>query len=167
MPLFEARQPVPRPNVVNIGFAPALGQINQVLRNHNIPIQDNPFELQEENFFEVREARAQRMEEAMLAEARRARVPRPFDELNQEEQDELLEEIERQELRALEDIRINRRNQIDMSQVEEVMKVRHLNKGERDMYHQPKPDWHDTPKGDMCKNACVLEVEDIIRKHIK
>jgi len=102
---------------------------------------------------------------------RQAQMLRPFG-IAQDEEDvaELLEEMERAERRAMQEEemrRINRLNRIDMSEVEEVMKVRHLNKGERDMYHNPKPDWHDSKKGDVCKNACVLEVEDIIRKHIK
>lgn len=63
--------------------------------------------------------------------------------------------------------RINRINPEVMTAVEEAMRARHLNKPERDEYHNPRPDWHDTKKGDVLKSASTLEVEDIIRKHIK
>ena len=60
---------------------------------------------------------------------------------------------------------VNNHNNIRMAEVEEVMKQRHLNKNERARYHLPKPDWKETPKGEVCKNSSSLEVEDIISKH--
>lgn len=52
-----------------------------------------------------------------------------------------------------------------MSEIDEVLKVRHLTRHEREGLHQPARDWKETPKGDVCKNACTLEVEDILSKH--
>lgn len=52
-----------------------------------------------------------------------------------------------------------------MSDIAVVMKERHLSKSERQAYHQPKNDWKESPKGDVCKNASTLEVEDIITKY--
>lgn len=51
--------------------------------------------------------------------------------------------------------------------LEALMKERHLTKNERDLFHKPLNDWHDSKKGDVLKSASSLEVEDIIRKHIK
>jgi len=52
-----------------------------------------------------------------------------------------------------------------MNDIAGVMKERHLSKSERAAYHQPKNDWKESPKGDVCKNASTLEVEDIITKY--
>lgn len=58
-------------------------------------------------------------------------------------------------------------NQEVMAEVTEVMKVRHLSKNERAHYHRPKADWKESPKGEVCKSSCTLEVEDIISRHCK
>lgn len=47
------------------------------------------------------------------------------------------------------------------------LKTQHLTKTERDYLHFPASDWYDTGKGEVCKNACTLEVSDIISKYIK
>lgn len=62
--------------------------------------------------------------------------------------------------------RFSRTNTFNMSDVEETLKVRHLSRDERRSLHQPLPDWKESPKGDVCKNACTLEVDDIIGKHL-
>lgn len=62
-------------------------------------------------------------------------------------------------------VQFNNHNNNYMSEIEETMKQRHLSKNERARLHQPKPDWKETPKGEVCKNSSTLEVEDIISKH--
>ena len=51
--------------------------------------------------------------------------------------------------------------------LEQVLKERHLTRSERSVYHQPRPDWKESSRGDVCKNASTLEVEDIITKYKK
>lgn len=67
--------------------------------------------------------------------------------------------------RAVNPFDLEDNNEQLMSDVEETLKVRHLTKYEREGLHQPARDWKETPKGDVCKNACTLEVEDILSKH--
>lgn len=43
------------------------------------------------------------------------------------------------------------------------MKKRHLNKEERQYYHQPKNDWLESPSGEVCKSACTLVVDDLVK----
>ena len=43
-------------------------------------------------------------------------------------------------------------------------KKRHLTKPERDMLHKPASDWCETGRGEVCKSACTLEIDDIIIK---
>jgi len=47
---------------------------------------------------------------------------------------------------------------------EKVFKERHLQRDERSMLHHPKSDWCESPKGDICKSACTLEISDLIAK---
>ncbi len=49
--------------------------------------------------------------------------------------------------------------------LESVLKVRHLSRYERQALHAPPSDWKATERGDVCKNACTLEVEDLLEKH--
>jgi len=44
----------------------------------------------------------------------------------------------------------------------ELLKKRHLNKSERQAYHKPKRDWELTNKGEVCKSACSLVVDDLV-----
>lgn len=44
----------------------------------------------------------------------------------------------------------------------EILKKRHLNKNERQAYHKPKRDWELTNKGEVCKSACSLVVDDLV-----
>jgi hypothetical protein len=44
------------------------------------------------------------------------------------------------------------------------LKKRHLNKQERDAFHNLKSDWCESPRGDVCKNASSLEIDDIVSK---
>lgn len=53
---------------------------------------------------------------------------------------------------------------LDTPALEKALKKRHLNSDERGAYHQPKSDWCETGRGDMCKSACSLEVEDLVVK---
>lgn len=53
----------------------------------------------------------------------------------------------------------------DMESIKKEMKTRHLTRSERDALHNPETDWIQTPRGEVCKNACSLEVEDIITKY--
>lgn len=48
--------------------------------------------------------------------------------------------------------------------VKTLMKKRHLTKPERDQLHKPESDWVNTPRGEVCRNACTIEVADIIKK---
>lgn len=43
-----------------------------------------------------------------------------------------------------------------------LLKTRHLSKQERDMLHNPASDWCETNKGEVCKNACTLEIADLL-----
>lgn len=45
------------------------------------------------------------------------------------------------------------------------LKVRHLRKNERDAHHRPASDVVEGGKGEVCKNACTLELQDIIIKY--
>lgn len=45
-----------------------------------------------------------------------------------------------------------------------LLKKRHLSKQERDMLHNPASDWCETNKGEVCKNACSLEISDLLDK---
>lgn len=47
------------------------------------------------------------------------------------------------------------------------MKHRHLSKNERDYLHQPKTDWCQTTRGEECRSACTLVVDDIVSKHLR
>lgn len=49
--------------------------------------------------------------------------------------------------------------------VKEEIKKRHLRKNERDAHHKPASDVVECGKGEVCKNACTLELEDIIIKY--
>ena len=49
--------------------------------------------------------------------------------------------------------------------IKEILLSRHLDRNERQSLHNPKSDWSDTGRGDVCKNACTLEVNDILSKH--
>lgn len=42
------------------------------------------------------------------------------------------------------------------------LKKMHLNRDMRSVLHRPKSDWFETPRGEVCKNACSLVVDDII-----
>lgn len=44
------------------------------------------------------------------------------------------------------------------------LKERHLSKRERQAFHKPKSDILSTDRGEVCKNACTLEVDDLIAK---
>lgn len=50
-------------------------------------------------------------------------------------------------------------------ELKELMKQRHLQKYERDALHKPKPDWKETPVGEVLYNSSSLVVEDIISKY--
>ena len=64
---------------------------------------------------------------------------------------------------SFEDVPIIRpKKQIKMD--EKVLKQRHLGRDERSLFHQPKSDWCESPKGDVCKSACSLEISDLVAK---
>lgn len=42
------------------------------------------------------------------------------------------------------------------------LKKSHLSRDMRSMMHKPKSDWYETPKGEVCKNASTLVIDDII-----
>ncbi len=42
---------------------------------------------------------------------------------------------------------------------------RHYSKHERERRHQPESDWCEGDRGEYCKNACTMDVQDIISKH--
>ena len=54
----------------------------------------------------------------------------------------------------------------DEKTLKDVMKKRHLNKDERQVYHKPTPDWVLTPSGEVCKSACHLVVDDLIKSAV-
>lgn len=43
-----------------------------------------------------------------------------------------------------------------------LLKKRHLNREERQMFHKPNPDWVQTTAGEVCKSACTLVVDDLV-----
>ena len=43
-------------------------------------------------------------------------------------------------------------------------KSAHLNRRLRELFHKPKPDWHETGTGEVCRNACNLPIEDLVSK---
>lgn len=43
-------------------------------------------------------------------------------------------------------------------------KSAHLNRRLRALFHKPKPDWHETGTGEVCRNACNLPIEDLVSK---
>jgi hypothetical protein len=47
------------------------------------------------------------------------------------------------------------------------LKDRHATARIRNYYHNPASDWKESDRGDVCVNACSLEVKDIIEKHNK
>ena len=85
--------------------------------------------------------------------------------LIEQEQARQMGELLQAARRAVNPFDLEDSNEQLMSSVEETLKVRHLTKHEREGLHQPARDWKETPKGDVCKNACTLEVEDILSKH--
>ena len=52
-------------------------------------------------------------------------------------------------------------------EVMEIMKERHLQKRERQSIHLPASDFCEGKRGEECKNACALEVKDIVIKYNK
>ena len=44
----------------------------------------------------------------------------------------------------------------------EELKKRHLTKQEREVLHKPASDWVETQRGETCKNACSLEISDLV-----
>lgn len=50
--------------------------------------------------------------------------------------------------------------------IDNLMKKRHLNQDERRLLHKPKSDWESTVRGDVCKSANTLTVDDIILNYI-
>ena len=90
----------------------------------------------------------------------------PVEQEQARQMDELLQAARREITgRAVNPFDLEDSNEQLMSSVEETLKVRHLTKHEREGLHKPARDWKETPKGDVCKNACTLEVEDILSKH--
>lgn len=53
---------------------------------------------------------------------------------------------------------------ISIENHEGILKERHLRKSERDVLHKPKTDYLEGGKGEVCKNACSLEIDDIVEK---
>lgn len=43
-----------------------------------------------------------------------------------------------------------------------LMKKRHLNRDERRALHQPKTDWAEGNRGEVCRSACELDVSDLL-----
>ena len=61
----------------------------------------------------------------------------------------------------------NRNMRPDTQLVEELtekMKSKHLRKEERNAIHRPLSDYYEGSRGEECKNACSLEVEDLVLK---
>lgn len=48
--------------------------------------------------------------------------------------------------------------------LEDRLKIKHLNRKERRMLHNPASDWKESEHGDVCRSACTLEVKDILDK---
>lgn len=52
--------------------------------------------------------------------------------------------------------------EIPMDKIEKIMKERHLTKAERQALHKPKSDWIEGKKGEECRAACELKVDDLV-----
>lgn len=52
--------------------------------------------------------------------------------------------------------------EIAMDKIEKIMKERHLTKAERQALHKPKSDWIEGRKGEECRAACELKVNDLV-----
>lgn len=52
--------------------------------------------------------------------------------------------------------------EIPMDKIEKIMKERHLTKAERQALHRPKSDWIEGKKGEECRAACELKVDDLV-----
>lgn len=52
--------------------------------------------------------------------------------------------------------------EIPMDKIEKIMKERHLTKAERQALHRPKSDWIEGKRGEECRAACELKVDDLV-----
>lgn len=50
----------------------------------------------------------------------------------------------------------------DKKSLEEKMKERHLNGAERRRAHKPKSDWRQSGRGEVCRNASSLPIDDLV-----
>ena len=59
--------------------------------------------------------------------------------------------------------------EIDVSQesIDKLMKTRHLTKSERQALHKPKSDWIEGKKGEECRAACELKVDDLVPETLR
>jgi len=48
--------------------------------------------------------------------------------------------------------------------LDDILKQRHLTRGERQVLHNPKTDWISGARGDVCKSAWSLEIKDLLVK---
>lgn len=46
--------------------------------------------------------------------------------------------------------------------LEDRMKKRHLDRHERAQHHKPAPDWIQTGKGEVCRSASTLPIDDLV-----
>lgn len=55
--------------------------------------------------------------------------------------------------------------EVNLEDIKQTMKKRHLDRDERQLLHKPDTDWVATKRGDKCRNSVTLEIEDIVRKY--
>lgn len=53
----------------------------------------------------------------------------------------------------------------DFTMTKEILKQRHLNREERQIFHRPAPDWVQTQHGEVNRSACSLVVDDLVSKY--